>query len=87
MCKFLFDDIIEKSALKSFFKLGKEFDSSFVYEVSFGFMPRQFKNTEEDRYMLQEEADVTEIYFIMKGEWAVAYNGFLNNNDIFMNDA
>ena len=52
MCKFLFDDIIEKSALKSFFKLGKEFDSSFVYEVSFGFMPRQFKNTEEDRYML-----------------------------------
>lgn len=37
-------------------------------------MPRQFKNTPEDRYMYEEESDVTEIYFILKGEWAVAFN-------------
>ena len=81
MCKFLFQDIIDKAAFKSFFKMGKEFDSNFVYEVAFGFMPRQFKDTEEDRYILMEEGDVTEIYFILKGEWAIAYNGYLTPSD------
>lgn len=42
MCKFLFDDIINNGAFASFFKPGKEFDSNFVYAVSFGFMPRRF---------------------------------------------
>jgi len=40
MCKFLFKDIVEKNAFKSFFKVGNDFDSAFIYEVSFGFMPR-----------------------------------------------
>ncbi len=86
MCKFLFKDIVEKAAFKSFFKLGQEFDSDFIYEVSFGFMPRQFRDTEEDRYILMEEGDVTEIYFILKGEWAVAYNGFITPSDGLMTD-
>lgn len=77
MCKFLFQDIIEKPAFKTFFKIGKEFDANFVYEVAFGFIPRQFKDTPEDRYILLEEGDVTEIYFILKGEWAIAYNGYM----------
>lgn len=77
MCKFLFQDIFELPAFKKFFKTGKEFDDNFVYEISFGFMPRLFKNTPEDRYLLEEEGDVTEIYFIMKGTWAIAYNSYL----------
>lgn len=40
-------------------------------------MPRQFKNTAEDRYILEEEGDVTEIYFIIKGDWAIAFNSFV----------
>lgn len=28
-----------------------------------------------------EEGDVTEIYFILKGDWAVAYNGYLTPSD------
>jgi len=28
-----------------------------------------------------EEGDVTEIYFIIKGDWAVAYNGYLTPGD------
>jgi hypothetical protein len=32
--------MIEKPAFKTFFKIGKEFDSNFVYEVAFGFIPR-----------------------------------------------
>ena len=61
--------------------MGREFDANFVYEVAFGFLPRQFKNTPEDRYILEEEGDVTEIYFIMKGEWAIAFNSYLKPQD------
>lgn len=56
--------------------MGKEFDTNFLYEIAFGFMPRLFKNTAEDRYIYEEEIDVTEIYFILKGEWAIAFNSF-----------
>ena len=30
-------------------------------------MPRQFLDSSEDRFILEEEGDVTEIYFIMSG--------------------
>lgn len=40
MCKFLFHDIIDKAAFKNFFKIGREFDDDFLYEVAFGFLPR-----------------------------------------------
>jgi len=40
MCKFLFKDLNDRQAFKSFFKMGKEFDSNFLYEISFGFLPR-----------------------------------------------
>jgi hypothetical protein len=81
MCKFLFQDIITLSAFKSFFKMGREFDTNFLYEIAFGFMPRQFKNTAEDRYMYEEEVDVTEIYFILKGDWAIAFNSYFKLSD------
>jgi hypothetical protein len=34
-------------------------------------------NTPEDRYMYEEEGDVSEIIFIISGEWAVAFNSYL----------
>jgi hypothetical protein len=68
------------NAFRIFFKVGREFDSNFIYEISFGFMPRQFKNTPEERYMYKEEGDVPEIYFILKGEWGVAFNSYLSEN-------
>lgn len=64
--------------------MGKEFDTNFLYEIVFGFMPRQFKNTAEDRYMYEEEGDVTEIYFIMKGDWAVAFNSYSKSDINFL---
>ena len=80
MCKFLFEDIIERAAFKNFFRPGREFDSNFVYEVAFGFRPRKFDNKKEDRYILTEEGDVTEIYFIINGEWAVAFDSYQKHN-------
>jgi hypothetical protein len=82
MCKFLFQDIITSPAFKSFFKMGKEFDPNFLFEIAFGFLPRQFKNTPEDRYMYEEELDVTEIYFILKGDWAIAFNSYYKMSDV-----
>ena len=79
MCQFLFNDIISLPAFKNFFRPGREFDSNFVYAVAFGFMPRLFTNDKDDRYILEEEGDVTEIYFIVSGEWAIGYNSFKNN--------
>ena len=76
MCKFMFEDIITIRAFKTFFKMGKEFDPNFLYEVSFGLMPRCFKPTPDDRYIFEEEIDVTEIYFLLKGTFGVAFNSF-----------
>jgi len=39
-------------------------------------MPREFLDDSNDRYMMEEEGDVTEIYFIMAGDWAVAFDSF-----------
>jgi len=79
MTHFLFDDIIGRPSFKNFFRVGREFDSNFVYQVAFGFMPRRFDAVPEDRYILNEEGDVTEIYFIVNGEWAIGYNSHENN--------
>lgn len=79
MTHFLFDDIINRPSFKNFFRVGREFDSNFVYQVAFGFMPRRFDAVPEDRYILNEEGDVTEIYFIVNGEWAIGYNSHENN--------
>ena len=76
MCHFLFEDILKKTAFQSFFRSGKEFGSNFAYQIAFGFMPREFLDSPGDRYILEEEGDVTEIYFIMKGDWAVCFDSF-----------
>ena len=86
MTNFLFFDIIEKKSFDNFFRIGREFDSNFVYQVAFGFMPRQFDPTESDRFILNEEGDVTEIYFIVKGDWAIGYNSHENNVKGFIFD-
>jgi hypothetical protein len=39
-------------------------------------MPREFRNTPEDRWIYEEETDVTEIYFIMRGNWGIGFNSF-----------
>lgn len=39
-------------------------------------MPREFTDDPIDRYILEEEGDVTEIYFIMHGQWAICFDSF-----------
>jgi hypothetical protein len=40
-------------------------------------MPRNYHPSPEDRYILEEEGDVTEINFVVKGEWAIAFNTYV----------
>jgi len=69
------------SAFKSFFRAGSDLNSNFLYEIAFGFMPRQFKANEKERYLYEEEQDVTEVYFIIKGEYAIAFNSYTKFKD------
>ena len=39
-------------------------------------MPRHFDPTPEDRYIFEEEGDSTEIYFVLSGSWAIAFDMF-----------
>lgn len=77
MTKFLYKNIFEKAAFADFFQVGNDFDSSFTYEISFGFMPRCYADPEDninDRYIISEESDVTEITFVQRGQWGYCFD-------------
>jgi hypothetical protein len=75
--KFLFVDILTNKGLRSFFDEPTTYESDFPYQIAFGFMPRQYLPTPDDRYILEEEGDATEINFVTSGEWAIAFNTYL----------
>ena len=37
-------------------------------------MPRFYRGDTDDRYILEEEGDVTEINFVIKGEWGIGFS-------------
>jgi len=65
MTNYLFQDIF--TSFKYFFNTFENKESRFLYDVSFGFMPRQFEDTEEDKIIYDEGDEVPEMYFIMSG--------------------
>ncbi len=83
MCKFIYQDLITKNRnFKNFFRIGDEQDNNFLYEITYGFMPRQFTNVPNDRYIYEQDEDITEMYFLLKGEWAVAFKCEINEQGI-----
>jgi len=46
---------------------GRGLRLNLMYEISSSFMPRYFNNTPKNRYIYQEEHEVSEIYFILEG--------------------
>lgn len=57
-------------------------DPNFIYHIAFGFIPRRFTNQQDDRYIYEEEGEVNEIHFILKGEWAIGFNSYLRPSDL-----
>lgn len=68
---YLFDDIIFK--YRFFFNIEKNKDSEFLYDVCFGLYPQKFDKTENDNLILDEENEVTDMYFIQDGVVGIGY--------------
>ncbi|CAI2386506.1 unnamed protein product [Moneuplotes crassus] len=68
MTNYLFQDIFYK--FKEFFNTYENIESKFLYDVSFGFMPRKF---DENELIYDEESEVPEVYFIMEGTVGVGF--------------
>jgi len=62
---YLFDDIFYN--FRFFFNPNKYKDSKFLHDVAFGLKPRHFSDDKEECFIYDEETEVIEMYFIMKG--------------------
>ena len=62
MTNYLFDDILW--TFRHFFNTEDYKDTKFIYDITFGFMPRRFEaNNAEDMVIYNEECEVAEMYF------------------------
>ena len=72
---YLFDDIIYR--FRSFFiprcQNDEKHDQNFLFEVCFGLKPSKFAKTQEDRLILDEEDEVTDMYFLTDGKVGIGY--------------
>jgi hypothetical protein len=71
MTNYLFEDIFYR--FRPFFHTYEYKESKFLYDISFGFMPRRFEPSPEDEIIYQEDDEVPEMYFIMEGTVGVGY--------------
>jgi len=76
MTSYLFEDIFSK--FKRFFNTHENRETRFLYDIAFGFMPRRFMTTDEDRIIYDEEDEVPEMYFILDGAIDICYSLIAN---------
>ena len=78
MTVYLFQDVFLK--FRRFFKVDTPDEMNFLYDIAFGFLPRHFLPSDDDKIIYDEEQDVTEMYFIEEGIIGIAFsliaNGF-----------
>jgi hypothetical protein len=72
MIVYLFSDVYREYS--RFFNVDLPEENNFLYDISFGFMPRKFEPTEEDRIIYDEEEEVSEMYFISEGSIEIAFS-------------
>jgi hypothetical protein len=72
MTNYLFEDIFYK--FRVFFNTQENRESRFLYDIAFGFMPRRFEPTEDDKIIYDEEDEVPELYFVIDGVVGIAYS-------------
>lgn len=76
MTDYLFRDIFR--IFRGFFHTSENRESRFLYDVSFGFLPRKFEFNEEDQIIYDEEEEVPEMYFILEGSLGIGYSLIAN---------
>ena len=75
MTSYLFEDIFHK--FKHFFKTYENKESKFLYDISFGFLPRFFNPDDpDDKLLYDEESEIPEMYFCLEGKIGVGYSIF-----------
>lgn len=81
MTVYLFSDIFKN--FKRFFNIDNVKESHFLYDITFGFMPRKFECNDEDKIIYDEEDEVPEMYFMTEGiigiGFSVVANGMTND--------
>jgi hypothetical protein len=75
MTVYLFSDIFDK--FKKFFVVDQK-DSRFMYDISFGFLPRRFEPNDEDNLIYDEEDEVPEMYFFTEGQIGIGFSLVVN---------
>ena len=71
LTEYLFDDIIFKH--RFFFNTDQNRNSKFLYDVCFGFKPQKFDQQESVNLIIDEENEVTDMYFIQEGCIGIGY--------------
>lgn len=71
MVQYLYDDVFYK--FKNFFKTSKNSETKFLYDVSFNLKPRQFFAEPKKCIIYDEEDEVPEMYFILKGSVGIGF--------------
>lgn len=71
MKNYLFDDIIYNH--RFFFNTQENRNSKFLYDVCFGLQPAKFDTSDYDKLVLDEEDEVTNMYFIQEGIVGIGY--------------
>lgn len=76
MTEYLYEDIFKEKYFTNYFDNGEAMDPDFLYDISFGFQPRQFwpneKGSDNDRFIMESEEYITEMYFILRGKFVIA---------------
>ncbi len=73
---YIFEDVFHK--FMHFFKTRERKESKFLYDISFGFMPRYFNPNidNEDKIIYCEEDEVPEMYFCLEGKVGIGFSMF-----------
>jgi hypothetical protein len=76
VANFLYSDVT--TGFNRFFSKFRK-DSQFIYDMSAGFMPRFFESSNQvDKVIYEEDQEVSEMYFVTKGQIGFAINAFQN---------
>lgn len=71
MQKYTYQDILTEKYFQGFFDNGEAMDPDFLYDISFGFQPRQFLHDDDDRFIYEKNEYITEMYFIQRGIFSI----------------
>ncbi len=76
LTSYIFEDVFHK--FMHFFKTRERKESKFLYDISFGFMPRYFNPAldPDDKLIYEEESEVPELYFCLEGKVGIGFSIF-----------